>query len=215
MVDVDRRLVLGGALGAAVFGVAGWREYRSRQLTNCSGPYQESGTPVLGPSDAVPVRVFVDYSCPHCKTFMETSTEELAAHANDGKMQLQHYDFPIPVNDRWSYQIANAARFVKDRGGNKPFWEFHEQIVGHQGSYSVDAVVSEVNNALEESVDRGEIESVLSDRPYCREIRESKSAGEEHGVTGTPMVAVGSDWELLEMPTVDEIMSTAGVSGNE
>jgi protein-disulfide isomerase len=193
-----RRDVLAGA-GAVVF--AG--------LAGCSG---DSGSttlppPVLGDPDGdVVIRVFSDFSCPHCQTFhLETLPVLEKRVLAEGGVRLESYDFPLPLTD-WSWTVPQAARAVQDLGGTEAFWAYSSRVYEHLGRYSV-ALLEEL--AGEVGVDGGTVRAAATDGQYRSVVEADRAYGLELGVSGTPAVFVGDRQVQPTVPAIREAVANA------
>jgi protein-disulfide isomerase len=180
-------------------------------LAGCSGGESGGGIdpesiddgsrPALGDESApVTVTVFQDFSCPHCRTFeQQVSPAIISEHVDTGDVRYLHADFPIPVDEQWSYAIASAAHAVFEEAGNDAFWPFKDEIYTHQGSYSLDVVesvadgIADVGAAARDAAANG---------TYRDRIEADRERGSQWGVEGTPTVFVDD-----EQVASDEVLS--------
>lgn len=147
--------------------------------------YDPADRPSLGDSDApVKMAVFEDFSCPGCRQFkLQITPRIIEEYVEPGDVQLFHADFPIPVDETWSYAVPSAAWAVFEEVGDEAFWSFSSAIYGHQGSYSYDtieAVAEEVAGIGDEA------RAAAEDESYRSELEDSRDQGEEWGVRSTP-----------------------------
>jgi protein-disulfide isomerase len=175
-------------------------------LAGCSGgssvdpdAIDDGERPALGPESApVTVTVFEDFACPHCRTFnaqVKPAIEQ--QYVQPGDVRYLHVDFPIPVDETWSYAVGSAARAVFDEAGNDAFWAFVPAIYERQGSYSLDVVES----VAEETAGVGDAARTAAENGTYREtLDEDRSIGERWGVGGTPTVFV--DEEQVELDAI-------------
>lgn len=160
--------------------------------------------PALGAESApVTVTVFEDFACPHCRRFnaqLKPAIEQ--QYVDPGEVRYLHADFPIPVDETWSYAIGSAARAVFEEAGNDAFWEFVTAIYARQANYSFDTVES----VAEEIADVGETaRSAAENDSYRDALDEDRARGERWGVEGTPAVFIGDEQvELDEIETAIE-----------
>jgi protein-disulfide isomerase len=177
-------------------------------LAGCSGgssvdpdAIDDGDRPALGPESApVTVTVFEDFSCPHCRSFNAQITPAIERqYVEPGDVRYLHADFPIPVDETWSYAIGSAARAVFDEAGNDAFWAFVPAIYERQGSYSLDGVES----VAEEIAGVGDAARTAAENDSYREtLEEDRSMGERWGVSGTPTVFVGE--EQVELDSIGQ-----------
>jgi protein-disulfide isomerase len=191
-------LALGGAAATAA-------------LAGCSGggsnaePIVDGDRPARGDESApVTVTAFEDFSCPHCRRFHAQVVPAIVdQYVEPGDVRYLHADFPIPVNERWSYAVAGAARAVFETAGSEGFWPFAAEIFPHQGSYSLDVVES----VAAETADAGEAaRTAAADGTYREEVEADRERGQELGVNGTPTVFV--DDEQVEVDAIGEAIES-------
>lgn len=167
---------------------------------------EELPRPRKGSKDAdVIIQVFEDYSCPACQQFNQ-SVEPLIEeeYLGEASVALEHFDWPIPVHPRWSYETANAARGVQDRLGSKEFFSFRDAMFEQADKISTEIIREEA-----ESVGVEEIDVFVNDFTaslYRPVIQSDKTTGEERGVTATPAVFVNG--ELQSSPSFEAISSS-------
>lgn len=181
-------------------------------LAGCSGDssidpdaIDDGNRPALGDESApVTVTVFEDYSCPHCRQFNAQLKPAIEReYVDPGDVRYLHADFPIPVDETWSYAIGSAARAVFEEAGNDAFWDFSAAIFDHQGNYSLDTVES----VGDEVADVGAVARSAAENDSHREsLDEDRDLGERWGVSGTPSVFV--DDEKVELDSIAEAIES-------
>lgn len=145
--------------------------------------------PALGDPDAdVVVRAFEDFTCPHCATYnldhFPTIREE---YVDPGRIRYEHWDFPIPVNERWAVPVASAARGVGARRGDEAFFEFAKAAYESQGNYGGETLGAAAETAGADPC------AALADAEfsaYEEATQDDRSEGRDAGVQGTPTVFV-------------------------
>ncbi|GGJ09667.1 hypothetical protein GCM10008995_19450 [Halobellus salinus] len=154
--------------------------------------------PALGPDDAaVTVDVFEDYACPHCQTFTQDVYPEIRSkYIDPGEIRYRFFDFPIPVDDEWSWRAASAARAVQDRAGAGTFFAFAKGVYDNQDQLSDEGhqVVHDVAEDLD--LDGCAVAAAAEQEPYRSIVEADKRAGTDRGIPGTPAVSV--DGEVLD-----------------
>ncbi len=153
--------------------------------------------PAIGAESApVTVTVFEDFSCPACRQFKSRVTPAIVQrYVEPGDVRYLHADFPIPVDETWSYAIASAARAVFEDAGNDAFWEFSTSIYEHQENYTFDAVES----VADEVANVGETaRSAAENEAHRDRLEGDRELGEQWGVSGTPAVFVEDEQVDLE-----------------
>ena len=86
--------------------------------------------PVLGDTNApITIIEFSDYECPFCKRhFDQTLPQLISQYVNSGKVKIVFRDFPLSFHDPMATKEAVAANCAKDQGGDKKYFEFHDEI---------------------------------------------------------------------------------------
>jgi len=163
--------------------------------------------PALGEADApVRVAVFEDFSCPGCQQFKAQFTPQIvSAYVETGEAVYFHADFPLPVDETWSYAVASAARAVFEEAGNDAFWGFASAIYEHQGSYAYDVI--------EETADEygvgAEARAAAENETHRDWLDDDREQGEEWGVEGTPTVLVDGDEVETDLESIFEAIESA------
>ncbi|AKH97748.1 DsbA family protein [Halanaeroarchaeum sulfurireducens] len=146
-------------------------------------------SPTIGPSDApVTVSVYADFACKHCRNFVLDVFPDLRdEYVSEGVVRYEYHDYPIPVDEQWSWQMASAARAVQDQLGAEAYFAFTSGIFDHHGSYSMDVV-----DAVAEEVgaDPDVVEQAANEETYRPVVEAEKAAGLEAGVEYTPTIFV-------------------------
>lgn len=152
----------------------------------------EAPRPALGdPGAEVTVAAFEDFSCPHCATYkLEEFPTIREEYVDTGVVRYEHWDFPIPVDDQWSYAVPSAGRGVAARQGDEAFFEFSRVAYELQDDYTMDAV----GYAAEEAgADPCSAIAGAEHVPYRAALSNDRSQGEGWGLSGTPTVFVDGD----------------------
>lgn len=187
----------------AILGAAATTAGAVAATSGCLGPSSDrpspSGTvveslpaPVQGDPDAdVTVMAFEDLSCPHCRTYTLEVLPELAAeYVDSGVIRYEHHDFPIPVDGRWSWAAAGAARAVQDRVGDEAFFEYAHLLFENQDDYSIELVGS---LAEEVGADPEAVRRAAETGTYRPVLEADRQRGTELGLEGTPEVYVNGE----------------------
>ena len=162
--------------------------------------------PALGPADApVTVDVFEDYACPHCQTFTrEVYPQIRSTYIDPGEVRYRFFDFPIPVDEAWSWRAASAARAVQDRADAETFFAFAEGVYENQGRLSEAGhqVAHDLANDL--GVDGCTVAAAADQEAYRSVVEADRQEGVAREVPGTPAVYVngreldGYGWETVD-----------------
>jgi protein-disulfide isomerase len=166
-------------------------------------------TPVQGDPDAsVTVAVFEDFACPHCQTFaVDVQPRLVDEYVDPGNVRYEHHDFPIPVDDRWSWEAPGAARAVQDTVGDEAFFTFTKRLFEEGWSdgsptYS-ESLVRDLANAVDASPDT--VVTAAGEGRYRPVLEADREAGLDRGVQATPSVFV--DGALVDRPDYKTVSS--------
>ncbi len=200
-----RRAILAGA-GTALGGVAGCLgggsgpsgpdSQTTQGASGCTLKQEEQvndlPTPAIGDADAgVTVKVWEDFSCPHCATFaLEVLPKLRSEYVEPGKIRYEHHDFPIPVDQKWSWAAASAARGVQDTTDVATFFDYAHKLFENQNSYSMSLVTELANQVGAPGCD---VQSDAVYYTYEPVLQSDKQAGKDAGVSGTPGVFVNGE----------------------
>jgi len=148
--------------------------------------------PTLGDPDAdVVVRAFEDFTCGHCGTYKLDHFPAIRdEYIESEAIRYEHWDFPIPVEERWAVPVASAARGVGARQGNEAFLSFASAVYESLGSYSGEAI-----GAAAEAAGADPCAAVADARfaAYGESSVNDRAEGESTGVSGTPAIFVNGE----------------------
>ncbi|THE63472.1 disulfide bond formation protein [Salinadaptatus halalkaliphilus] len=191
--NLTRRGLLGTAAAAGTGIAAG-----------CLGSEDAPDPPVAGDPDAdVTVAVYEDFSCPYCRDFkLEVFPQLEEAYLDSGAIRYEHRDFPIPVDDTWSWAVASGAREVFESDGDDAFFSFAGEIYEHQNGYGYDTIESVADDL---DLDGPSVREAAEDETHRDTLEADRSNGESNGVGGTPTVFVDGDIVDLEAIAFDPV----------
>jgi protein-disulfide isomerase len=165
----------------------------SRGTDDCSvgdePTVSELPRPTLGDDAAsVTVAAFEDFSCPHCATFsLEVLPELRSTYVDAGVVRYEHYDFPIPVDERWSWQAASAARGVQDETDAETFFEYAHALFANQDRYSARVLTDLADDV---GAPGCAIQADALNETYRPVVEADRRRGREADIGGTPAVFV-------------------------
>jgi protein-disulfide isomerase len=149
---------------------------------------QSLPVPSIGPDDAaVTISAFEDFACPHCRTYHLEELPSIESELVGDGVRYEHYDFPIPVSERWSWAAASAARAVQDTTDDATFFDYSKALFENQNSYSMSLVQS---LAEEVGADGCDVRAAAENARYRPVLEATRQNGVELGVRGTPTVFV-------------------------
>lgn len=193
----------GGIAGCAALNDSSW------DLPETTKPEMvtEMDRPKIGGGDGTaPTRisVFSDFLCPDCATWHHRVLHPVSQELIEpGQAVLVHYDFPLPVDERFSWPVAYAARAVLDDAGEDFFWGFAQYVYEKQDT--IDSLDVVVDMAEDQGADPESVGERINNQTYYPVVRDDKRAGKDMGVDGTPTVLVGGD--EVDEPTVENIIA--------
>jgi protein-disulfide isomerase len=154
-----------------------------------------AGDRILGNSNAkVTLVMYEDFQCPWCGKFVtESETSIRNTYVKNGQVQIVFRDFPFlgqfvkpyVAADDESINAADAARCAGDQG---QFWQYHDYLFTHQtqentGDFSVTNLESFAKTL---GLNPTTFDQCLTTNKYTQAVADSKTEGENAGVTGTP-----------------------------
>ena len=163
--------------------------------------------PVLGDKNApVTVIEFSDYECPFCKRHFDQTHQELVKkYIETGKVKLVFRDFPLSFHDPMATKEAVAANCAREQGGDKKYFEFHDEIFKRtisNGNGLNDEKIQTIAKDL--GLNTGKFTTCLSNQAQTDEVKKDIADGTAAGASGTPTFLIGKttsngeiDGELL------------------
>ncbi|WP_148413416.1 DsbA family protein [Haloferax sp. KTX1] len=206
-----RRTYLAATAGALTLGTAGCLGGGSGgsgdgavAAIGCEVPERDTvdslPSPVIGSEDAsVVVDVWEDFACPHCATFaVDVAPQLRSEYVSEGVVRYRHHDFPIPVDDWWSWKGASAARAAQDEADDETFFDFAHTLYENQSEFgggdaegSLSTLQSLANDA---DLDGCSVAAAAARERYRPLIEaERTDAVDERGFQGTPTVLVDGE----------------------
>jgi protein-disulfide isomerase len=134
--------------------------------------------PSKGPATApITIVEFSDFQCPFCAR-VEPTVAQLLSKFPD-KIRLVYRDYPLP-NHGDAPKAAEAAHCAGDQG---KYWEMHGRLFSNQDKLKVPDLKAQ---ARELGLDGAKFDQCLDSGEKARLVEESRKAGDEAGVSGTP-----------------------------
>lgn len=150
--------------------------------------------PILGDKNApVTIIEFSDYECPFCKRHFESTHQELVKkYIDTGKAKLVFRDFPLSFHDPMASKEAIAATCAQEQGGDKKYYEFHDEIFKRtisNGNGLDDAKIQTIASDLKLNINS--FKSCLSNTAKADEVKKDIADGSAAGASGTPTFLIG------------------------
>ncbi|MDL5362273.1 thioredoxin domain-containing protein [Halalkalicoccus sp. NIPERK01] len=205
MQGYSRRALLAsaGALSTgALAGCLGGDGGGSGSERECSGEQRSVEVPPAGdPESGVTLAVYEDFACPGCGEFSLNVLPGIKTdYVEPGRVAYEHHDLPIPVDEEWSWRVANASLAVFEDAGAGAYYAFVEEVFQYQGEYSEGTVAG---LAAELGADEEAVRAAMEEEPFCERLNESRAEATERGVEVTPTVFVND--QQLEAPGDEEL----------
>lgn len=150
--------------------------------------------PILGDKNApVTIIEFSDYECPFCKRhFDSTHLDIVKKYIDTGKAKLVFRDFPLSFHEPMASKEAIAAGCARDQGGDKKYYEFHDEIFKRTTSNGTgldDIKIKTIASDLK--LNMGTFTTCLSDTAKADEVKKDIADGSAAGASGTPTFLIG------------------------
>ena len=150
--------------------------------------------PLLGDKNApVTIIEFSDYECPFCKRhFDQTHPQLIEKYVDTGKAKIVFRDFPLSFHDPMATKEAVAANCARDQGGDKKYFEFHDEIFKRtvsNGNGLDDVKISAIATDL--GLNINSFTTCLSNKAMEDEVKKDIADGTAAGASGTPTFLIG------------------------
>ncbi len=183
-----------------------------KQATNPTFPSKRVGTAFGDPNAPVKIDVFIDFQCPACRDFTETTEAQIFTDMKDliesGKVYYHVRMYPFIDQNaatQESHQAANAAMCADEQG---KFWEMHNALYANWQSENAGAFSDRRLKAIAQSVslDMSKWQSCFDSNKFKDEINKDFAEGTGLGVNGTPTVFINGEVQSPGyIPTFDQI----------
>lgn len=151
-----------------------------------TGPVDVSieGAPMVGDAKApITIVEFSDFECPFCGRYVkETYPQILKKYVETGKVKYVFRNFPLPMHAS-AAGAANAAACVREQGGDKMFFEYHDTLYANQTDLSVPKL-KEYASKL--SIDQTKFAACVDGNKFADAVTKDFTEGGKYGVRGTP-----------------------------
>lgn len=165
---------------------------------------------VIGSKDAPVTMIgFVDFECPHCASFANTTLYRLKEkYADTGKLKIIVRDFPLEMHEN-AKNASMAAECLRDQGGDEMYWSYINILFQNQMDLSIEGLKT---YAKLFEINQEEFEGCLVNETYKEEVEKDILDGITYGVEGTPasfingrLITGDMPYELYEAVIEDEI----------
>lgn len=201
-------------IAVAVVGVLaiGWAVWNSRGGSAATAPatldmsdpqaIARSAEPIRKGEPDAPVKIveFADFQCPGCAHFAANVGRPIReAYVNDGRVQIEYYDFPLVSVHPHAFLAARAARCAGDQ---ERYWEMHDMLYARQTEWAAErtAPIDRFTSyATAVGADPAAFGSCLRSDRHADVVTANAMLGEQLGVRSTPTVYlngrnVGEAW---------------------
>jgi protein-disulfide isomerase len=202
-----RRAYLAAAAGIGLGATAGCLGGGSEGANGCTiedePTVSDLPAPTLGESDApVTVAAFEDFACPHCATYsLEVFPKLRSEYVDAGVVSYEFHDFPIPVDEQWSWQAASAARGVQDETDDATYFEYAHALFENQRDFSAGLITDLADDV---GAPGCAIQADAVNETYRPVVEADRQRALDRGAQGTPAIYVAG---RSVRPTYDAIAS--------
>lgn len=143
--------------------------------------------PRLGRETAPVVLVeFMDFECPYCKKYHDTTFPELRRkYIDTGYVWYVSRDLPLPIHQH-ALKATQAARCA---GEQNNYWEAREVLFSISPNLNREAMQKALQNLL---LDQDKLLNCLESDRFVDDIRQDISDAESVGIQGTPGFILGT-----------------------
>ncbi|WP_328999038.1 DsbA family protein [Kribbella sp. NBC_00709] len=180
----------------ALAGGVGVQYYRGHSKVEVSSNGRAEPTVITGPGTSgkgvtvgqagakVNIDLYLDFRCPHCAEFEESTGTTVDKLVQDGKATLTYWPLQF-VNPDASPRLANAFAAAAANGKALSFAD--EMYGDFSKSWTTDQLI-ELGKQL--GVGDAKFQQALQDNTYAGWLESVGKAADDRGVTGTPTVYV-------------------------
>jgi protein-disulfide isomerase len=197
-----------------VAGLIGWGIYTHQKSTGYETPANASadGTGLVASQGPVTVDFYLDYMCPYCKEFEESSAATVDKLISDNKIQLVVR--PVAILDeasngtKFSTRASAAAACASDGGKLLPFTRalYAQQPAEGSNGLTTDKIIE-----IGKSVGLGDdFASCVRDGTYLTWVPQVTDAASRRGLQGTPTVYVAG--KQLQEPTAESLLAAVNAA---
>lgn len=150
------------------------------------------------PDAPVTLVEFVDFKCPHCKTFTEQIIGTLEPeYVDTGKVKIVIVNYPFLGLDSMTAALAAETMF---KMAPEAFRDFVKAIFGVQQAMSytwaTPELMADLAVLVAPEIDREEFLRHIRNRTYDDEVKKDLALVQSLGVTGTPTVYINGNLVL-------------------
>ena len=198
-------IVLVLALGGGV-GVQYWRGHSKVEVTSTgktepaviTGPGTSGKGVTVGKAGAkAHIDLYLDFRCPHCAEFEESTGATIDKLVEDGTATLTYWPLAF-VNPDASPRLANA--FAAAAANGKALTYADEMYGDFSKSWTTDQLI-ELGKQL--GIGDAKFQQALQDNTYAGWLDTVSKASDDRGVTGTPTVYVNDKQLDADQLTAD------------
>lgn len=150
---------------------------------------------VLGKKEPGKIAIveFSDYECPFCKSFRDTSYEQIKKeYIDSGEAFLVFRDLPLPIHDPVATEAAVAAECVREQAGDDAYYSFHDGFFDNtatNGRGVSDEKLTEL--AVQAGADAAIFSTCVDEQRFADEVQKDLEDANAAGITGTPGFVIG------------------------
>ena len=212
-------ITIGAALVLLVAGIVGWGVYKSQQPETFAAPAgvtdvggDKAGLTVAG-GGSVPVEVYLDFLCPHCRDFEASTSDTLNQLAAQNKIHLVWHTLGFldsaSAPPGYSTRAANAAACASDGG---KLAQYGAALFANQpaegGPGLTDDQLVDLGGPV--GLNAPSFAQCVRNGTYEPWVANVNAEAAQRNVNSTPTVYV--DGKLLDNPTADNIRAAVSAA---
>jgi len=138
-------------------------------------------------SETAPVTIveFSDYECPFCSRFFSQELKLIDEnYIKTGKVRLVYKDFPLSNIHPEAQKAAEAARCVREQGGDESYFLMHDKLFENQASLGIENYKKWAREI--DGIDGDQFDECLDSDKHQSGVLADLAYGQSLGVRGTP-----------------------------
>lgn len=151
---------------------------------------------ILGDKSTAQVAIieFSDYECPYCKTFRDTTLQQLKEkYINTGEVILVYRDLPLSFHNPAAQMEAEATECARSLGTDQTYYDYHDLIFdnspGNGAGVDEDGLVA---LATKLNLSSSAFRQCLTSGQFKDEVNADAAHAASVGISGTPGFVVGT-----------------------
>ena len=149
------------------------------------------------PNAPVTIIEYSDYQCPFCARHATTTMAPLQNYIDAGQVYYVFKDFPLDSIHPQAQKAHEAARCVRELGGENGYWDMHDLLFKNQGSWGSSVPPNHIPSikalAGQLGFNQAEFDNCLDSGKYYDAVRAEVVEGIGFSITGTPTFFINGE----------------------